>query len=168
MPPVTSGTPPFTAPETGYFVPGSVPSPEQIAPGSALPGSTTQPTRSTTGIIAFFLALVAVVVPTVAGSISAYLIGAGIDLTASEAEVENLSILSPVRDVVLWAEISFWAGTVLGLWALVQGIVALSRGRGRRRGFAIAAIVISALGLIIFVVAVFLFWQLGISSQLQV
>ncbi len=63
-----------------------------------------------------------------------------------------LALLSPVRGLVLWAEIGFWAGTVLGLWALVQGIVAIATRRGRGQG--IAAVIVAAAGPILYGVAV--------------
>ncbi|QOC29143.1 hypothetical protein IC744_01500 [Microbacterium hominis] len=77
---------------------------------------------------------------------------------SSTAALENLSddqvlaLLSPVRGLVLWAEIGFWAGTVLGLWALVQGIVAITTRRGRGQG--IAAVIVAAAGPILYGVAV--------------
>ena len=49
----------------------------------------------------------------------------------SFTEEQLLALLSPVRDLVLWAEIGFWAGTVLGIWALIQGIVAIATRRGQ-------------------------------------
>jgi hypothetical protein len=58
------------------------------------------------------------------------------------------SILTPVRDWVLMGEIAFWAGTAIGIWALVQGIVAIATRRGRGAG--IAAVVIAAVGPLIF------------------
>ncbi len=53
-----------------------------------------------------------------------------------------------MRDVVLFGEVSFWAGTVIGVTALVLGIVATALGAGR--GAAITAIVVSAIGPLVF------------------
>lgn len=72
-------------------------------------------------------------------------------------------ILSPVRDLVLLAEVCFWAGTVLGVTAFVLGIVATARDRGRAAG--IAAIVVSALGPFLFAALVFLALTAGASTS---
>lgn len=56
----------------------------------------------------------------------------------------DFSALAPVRTEVLWLELTFWAGTALGLFALVGGIIAIARRRGR--GMGIAALVLSLFG----------------------
>jgi hypothetical protein len=53
-----------------------------------------------------------------------------------------------VRDLVLWAEIGFWTGTALGVAALVMGIIAIVTRRGR--GFGIAAVIVAAVGPVIY------------------
>ncbi len=68
------------------------------------------------------------------------------------SNAQLLALLSPVRGLVLWAEIGFWAGTALGIWALAQGIVAIATKRGGGAG--IAAVVLAALGPVVFGVAV--------------
>ena len=78
------------------------------------------------------------------------------------SETQLLALLSPVRTLVLWAEIGFWAGTVLGIWALIQGIVAIATRRGRGQG--IAAVVIAALGPIAYGVAVGIGETLGVAA----
>ena len=40
------------------------------------------------------------------------------------SEDQLLALLSPVRGLVLWAEIGYWTGTVLGLTALGLRIAA--------------------------------------------
>jgi hypothetical protein len=62
------------------------------------------------------------------------------------------STLAPVRDWVLVGEVAFWAGTVLGVWAIIQGIVAVVKNSGR--GWGIVAIVIGAIGPIAFLLGV--------------
>lgn len=57
-------------------------------------------------------------------------------------------VLTPVRDLVLLAEVSFWAGTVVGIAAFVLGIVAVSRRAATGAG--VAAIVLSVLGPFVF------------------
>jgi hypothetical protein len=58
-----------------------------------------------------------------------------------------------VREWVLLGEIAFWAGTVLGIWAIVQGIVAIAKRRGLGTG--IAAVVVAVVGFFIFVTTVY-------------
>jgi hypothetical protein len=100
--------------------------------------------------VALLLALIAVVLLTIVGAVLAWQVGHGIgsstDLASLESRVaaDDLSILTPVRDLVLWVEITTWTATALGIWALVQGIVAIARRRGRGPG--IAAVVIAAIG----------------------
>ena len=76
------------------------------------------------------------------------------------------SILTPVRDWVLLGEIAFWAGTVLGTWALVQGIVAIVKDRGR--GWGIAAVVLAVIGPIAFAVGVQALLAAGFASGASV
>ncbi len=115
------------------------------------------------GIVALVAAVAAMVGASIAGGIAAFSVGLG---TGGQMSAQPLagdfdwSILSPVRDAVLAGEVSFWIGTVLGLWALVQGTIAIVRGSGR--GFGIAAVLVAALGPIAFFTAV----QIGISTGL--
>lgn len=107
--------------------------------------------RSTAGIVAFVLGVIACIVVPIIGSVAAFAIGAGADI-ASLGGFDGSSIpweiLSPVRDQVLLGEVAFWVGTVCGTWALVQGVVAIVRGTGR--GWAIAAVVLAVLGPVVF------------------
>jgi hypothetical protein len=101
----------------------------------------------------------------VIGAIAAYPIGAGAGERLASGALGprfDWSILSPVRDWVLLLEIGFWAGTVLGVWALVQGIVAIVRRAGR--GWAIAAVVCAALGPVVFGVVVQVLLVAGLAS----
>lgn len=148
-------------------VPTAVPSPESPAPQAAPPGAyqvpvggyaradgayqvppASAPKSGLFGLLALLLAIVAaVVIPIVAG-VAGFEIGtrvpAGIDTTAPDF----LSTLSPARTQVLWAEISFWTGTALGIAAIVVGIIAIVRRRGRGTG--IAALVVAVLAPVIF------------------
>ncbi|GAB2851563.1 hypothetical protein ACFQ0P_11995 [Microbacterium insulae] len=102
--------------------------------------------------MALVVALVAVVGSALAAAAAAFGIGLG---TGREIALQPMganfdwSLLTPVRDWVLLAEASFWIGTALGVWALIQGIVAIATVRGRGAG--IAAVVIAAIGPIVFV-----------------
>jgi hypothetical protein len=103
------------------------------------------------------VALVVALVATVGAALGAGAAGFGIGLGTGR-EIAMLpsgrdfdwSMLTPVRDWVLLAETAFWIGTALGIWALVQGVIAVVKDRGR--GFAIAAVVIAALGPVVFFV----------------
>jgi len=88
------------------------------------------------------------VTPIIAG-ISAFEIGRVLP-TGVTTTTGDLSILSPVRDQVLWAELSFWIGTILGIAAIVIGIIAIRKKQGRGAG--IAAIVVAVLAVVIFFV----------------
>jgi hypothetical protein len=103
------------------------------------------------GLVALILALVAVVGSSVVGAIAGTSAGLalGPDLVYAPLDYSNdLSVFSPVRGWVLLGEVAFWVGTVLGTWALIQGIIAAVKGRGRATG--IAAIVIATIGPLVF------------------
>jgi hypothetical protein len=115
--------------------------------------------------VALVLAVLATVAATVLGSIAAFSIGVGTgrQLVVDPADIDfDWSILTPVREWVLVGELSFWAGTILGVWALVQGIVAIVKNRGR--GWGIAAVVVAAIGPIAFAIAVQVFLTTGFAS----
>lgn len=166
-PPVGYAPPAGYVPPAGYAGPVSSPAasqpttayPTAAYPTAAYPGATAPAAASgypsvaparrgaATGVIALVLALVATVGAGVAGALASFRVGLG-----AGREIANLpfdagfdwSILSPVRDWVLLGEIAFWTGTVLGITALVLGIVAIATRRGRGAG--IAAVVIAAVG----------------------
>ncbi len=105
-------------------------------------------------MMAMCAGIVAALVPWICGAVAGFQIGlgAGAALALLPAEAQtDLSVLSPVRDWVLLAEVAFWAGTVLGIWALVQGIIAIARRRGRMQG--VIAVVTAALGVLLFALA---------------
>jgi len=117
------------------------------------------------GFVALGLALVATVGASLLAAIASYSIGlgAGREVVARPFEGDfDWAILTPVRDWVLLGEISFWAGTVLGVWALVQGIIAVVTARGRGAG--IAAVIIAALGPIAFAAVVQGFLTAGLAA----
>jgi len=117
------------------------------------------------GAVAMIAGLVALVIPTIAVSIATYQIGLGAGQRIAAAPMNpdfDWSILSPVRDWVLVGETSFWVGTVVGLWALIQGIVALVTNRGRGAG--IAAVVLAIVAPIAYVIAVNVFLATGFAA----
>ena len=152
----------------------------QAPPGAALgpaggyaapfaPDATATPTASGLGLTALILSLLTTVGASLAGGWAAFEIGRGI------ADVDRLSsingsllrLLSPVRDIVLWAEISFWAGTLLGITAFVLGIVATVRRNGRPMAIAaivLAAIVLAVIGPVVFGAIVSMLLPLGAAT----
>lgn len=100
------------------------------------------------GILALVLAIVAAVITPIIAGVTGFEIGrrlpGGLDTTSPNL----LTVLAPARDQVLWTEIAFWTGTVLGVAAIVLGIIAIRRRQGRGAG--IAALVLAALGPLIF------------------
>ena len=82
--------------------------------------------------------------------------------TMDENSFADLSFLSPVREWVLLGEIAFWGGTVLGIWAIVQGIVAVAKRRGLGTG--IAAIVVAVVAIFIFGTVVYAAGIAGVAT----
>ncbi|MFG6280279.1 hypothetical protein [Microbacterium sp. 5K110] len=153
---------------TSPRVPGE---PSFAAPHTAPPAGTflTAPPaakrRRPLGALALLLSILAGVVASAIGGFAAFRVarGAGAEFLARGGQSVDWRILSPVRDLVLLAEVCFWAGTVLGVTAFVLGIVATARDRGRAAG--IAAIVVSALGPFLFAALVFLALTAGASTS---
>ena len=145
-PPSYQGAPaPQAAPPGAYQVPVG----GYAAPAGAYQAPVIAEKKSALlGILALVLAIVAAVVTPIVAGIMGFEIGrrlpGGLDTTAPDF----LSILSPARDQVLWAEISFWTGTILGIAAIVIGIIAIRKKQARGAG--IAALVVAVLGPIIF------------------
>jgi len=145
--------------------------PQFVAPGAPRPqGPYTPPFAErrpdgTLGVVALIAGLIALVGASIAVSIAGYQIGlgAGRELAARALTADfDWSILAPVRDWVLLGEIAFWVGTVFGLWALAQGIVAIVTGRGRGAGIAAAALAV--VGPIAFFIALNVFLGLGLAA----
>lgn len=105
------------------------------------------------GVIALVLAALATVGASIVGAVAARQVGVGVDASSfsSPQGPSDFSFLSPVRDWVLWGEVAFWVGTVLGIWAIIQAIVAIVTRRGRAA--AIAAVVVAAIGPVVFFAA---------------
>ncbi|WP_200947527.1 hypothetical protein [Microbacterium sp. Root166] len=119
------------------------------------------------GVVALILALLAVVGAAIAAAVAGFNAGLGTGDRMAMMPLEadfDLSYLSPVRGWVLLGEIAFWIGTVLGVWAIVQGIIAAVKRRGRGAG--IAAIVVAAVGPIVFSVVLWSFLTAGIASSI--
>lgn len=178
-PQLTQPLPPYAQPApqpTRPLPPYAQPAPLHTQPSSApLPTGTATPSRSgipgapadaatrpaMLGILALSLALAAVTISIVLSGATGFAAAEGamrhaIGISPSGledlSEQQLLSLLSPVRGLVLWAEIGYWIGTALGLAALVTGIAAIATRRGRAQG--IAAVVIAAVGPFVFTVVV--------------
>jgi hypothetical protein len=122
------------------------------------------PTRKSgsLGILALVLAIVAAVVAPIVAGIAGFEIGVRIPSGIDTSDPEFLATLSPARDQVLWAEITFWIGTVLGIAAIVFGIIAIVRRKGRGQG--IAALVVAVVGPVIFWVMLVVAIAIGTAS----
>jgi hypothetical protein len=106
-------------------------------------------------VTALVASLAAVAGASLVGAIAAWRVGLGAGRALASRPIDadfDWSVLTPVREWVLAGEIAFWFGTVVGLWALVQGVVAIATARGRGAG--IAAVVIAALGPVAFALVV--------------
>nr|WP_236571237.1 hypothetical protein [Microbacterium hydrocarbonoxydans] len=143
----------YQVPVGGYATPSGA---YEVRPPAREKGS------SLLGIVALVLAVAATVVIPIIGGIVGFEIGTRLPSGLDTSEPEFLTILSPARDQVLWAEIAFWTGTVLGIAAIVLGIVAIRKRRGRGAG--IAAIVVAAVGPIIFWIGLVIALSAGTAS----
>lgn len=123
------------------------------------------PRGAALGITALILSVIATVGASLLAAIASFRIGlgAGREISSRPFDADfDWSILTPVRDWVLLGEVAFWVGTAVGLWALVQGIVAIVTARGRGAG--IAAVIIAALGPVAFGAVVQGFLTAGLAS----
>ena len=117
------------------------------------------------GLIALVASVVAAFVTPVVAAVAAFTVGhtAGFGLSSASFDAYlDWSILAPVREYVLLGEVAFWIGTAIGVWGLVQGIVATVKNAGRTLG--IVAIVFAALGPFFFALAVQISLTAGIAS----
>ena len=149
--------PDYQAPPGAYQVPvGGYAAPT----GTYDVPDTTRAPSKVLGTISLILALVATVVTPIVAAIAAYQIGRQVpEFSVNSNDLDSLAILSPVRDQVLLAEISFWAGTVLGIAAIVIAIMAIVRRRGRGQG--IAGLIIAAVGPGVFFVVLVIAMAVG-------
>lgn len=166
VPPASSTpTPAPPPPGSGYAAPSgayTVPVGGYQSPVGAYQVPPEAPTRSrATGAAALVASLIAAVIASIIAGILALRIGlaVSVDDLVDTSGTLVLAALSPVRIETLWAEIMFWLGTALGVLALVAGIIAIVRRRGR--GLGIAAVVIAALGPGLFFLAVSIMYGIG-------
>ena len=135
--------PAYQAPPGAYQVPvGGYAAP---AGAYAAPEAASVKPKGLLGTLSLILAVVAaIVIPIIAG-VSGFEIGRRLPSSGiNTSDPEFLSLLSPARDQVLWTEISFWVGTVLGIAAIVVGIIAIAK--KQRRGLGIAGLILAVIG----------------------
>ncbi|MBT2486805.1 MULTISPECIES: hypothetical protein [unclassified Microbacterium] len=155
-PPAYAAAPPHAAPPGAYQVPvGGYAAPTGAY---AVPDDASQPSRLP-GILALILAVVAAVVTPIVAAVSGFEIGRRIPQGITTTSSDVLSFLSPARDQVLWAEVAFWTGTVLGIAAIVIGIIAIRKKQGRGAG--IAALVVAVLAPMIFFLVLVIAFSAG-------
>ena len=157
-PPIYSApTPaPQAAPPGAYQVPVG----GYAAPAGAYAVPETTPRASGfLGLLALILALVAAVVTPIVVGVAGFEIGRRIPQGITTTNDDVLSVLSPARDQVLWAELSFWTGTLLGVAAIVMGIIAIRKKQGRGAG--IGALVVAVLAPAIFFVVLLIAFSTG-------
>ncbi|MCS3443627.1 hypothetical protein [Microbacterium phyllosphaerae] len=136
---------PQAAPPGAYQVPVG----GYAAPSGTYQAPPTEQKRSgLLGILALVFAIIAAVVTPIIAGAAGFEIGHRIPGGLDTTDPDFLSILSPARDQVLWAEIAFWTGTILGIAAIVIGILAIRKKQARGAG--IAALVVAVLGPIFF------------------
>lgn len=110
------------------------------------------PKKKTVGVIAFVVGLAAVVVGIIGGVLLGQAFGgseafresmrSGSSTTTDPSQFEGLlTSSSAVTGIAM-----FYLGTALGLWAVIQGVVAIATRRGRAWG--VVAIVLAVVGLI--------------------
>lgn len=161
QPPMPAPPVPQPPAHGGYAAPYVPPQDPRLSRALETPPA---PRSRALGVVALVLSLAATVGASIVLAVALAAIGAGVGpRLQSVSPGAGLEILTPVRDWVLVAEIAGWTGTALGVWALVQGIVATARNRGRGAG--IAAIVIAALGPIVAAAAAFAGAVAGIAGS---
>ena len=135
--PVSGAPGRYAAPAGAYQVPaggyGAAPAPVRRPAGPR-----------TLGLVALLLAVVTGLAALVIAGFAFWQIGHVTPDLAVGSRIDQIDALErfvPVREHVLWAEISFWLGTVGGVAAIVLGIIAIVKRRGR--GLGIAALIIA-------------------------
>lgn len=133
-------------------------------PAPAAP-ATSAPRTKSLGLIALLIAAGGIGLAVILAGIAGARIGEPFLMAAENSGPDgalDLAYFSGVRGWVLLGEVAFWLGTITGIWALVQGIIALVQGRGR--GAAIGAVIIAILGPALFFVVLVLAMALGYAA----
>lgn len=147
---------PQAAPPGAYQVPVG----GYAAPAGAYAVPETAPRASGfLGILALIFSVVAAVVTPIVVGVAGFEIGRRLPEGITTTNDDVLSVLSPARDQVLWAELSFWTGTILGIAAIVIGIIAIRKKQGRGAG--IGALIVAVLAPMIFFVVLLIAFSTG-------
>ena len=151
-----------------YAAPYVMPSAPQYGQAIGAPGAAPRQPGGL-GLTALIIAIVAAVVPPVLAAIAAFGVGEvlarnGASQGSNPEAFANLALLAGSREWVLLGEIAFWAGTVLGIWAIVQGIIAIVKRRGRGTG--IAALVVAVVAPMGFFFAAYVMVFIGLAAGL--
>ncbi|SIT71102.1 hypothetical protein [Microbacterium sp. RU33B] len=152
---------PHPPPSPGYAAPYSAPRP----PAAGIRPPETAPSGAGLGLAALVLAVLGTLGASVVGAASAWQLGLAAGRGSATAPIDadfDWSVLAPVRDWALAGEVSLWAGTALGIAAIVSGIIALITRRGRVPGT--IAVVVAALGPVVFFAAVAATLSLGLTA----
>ncbi|MDP4334133.1 hypothetical protein Q7F20_12210 [Curtobacterium sp. A7_M15] len=113
--------------------------------------------KKTVGVVAFVVAVAALVVGIIGGALFGGVFGGS---EAFRQSVENNGATPSESDIMalttsssaVTGSLLFYLGSALGLWAIVQGIVAAVTKRGR--GWGVFAIILAVVAAIAFVVAI--------------
>jgi uncharacterized membrane protein HdeD (DUF308 family) len=112
--------------------------------------------KKTVGVIAFVAAVIALVVGVIGGYVLGTALGAsgafkgvldGTGATADPQQLQNDVMNDPaIASKLAVGSVLMWVATLFGVWAIVQGIVAIATKRGRGWGvFALVLAVVAAL-----------------------
>ncbi|MGW9114388.1 hypothetical protein [Microbacterium sp. NPDC055683] len=151
-----------------YVYPPTAPYAPQVDAryGTMLAAPQAAPASKAAGRVALLLSLLSLIGGAVVLAVCLFLVGVQSErsgfLETAAAEDPDWTLLAPVRDAVMTAEITWWVATALGIWALVQGIVAIARRRGRGAG--IAAVVIAVLAPIVVGTIAFIGFAAGLAG----
>ncbi|MFL1999686.1 MULTISPECIES: hypothetical protein [unclassified Microbacterium] len=157
--------PAYQPPTPGASAPP--PAPQYSAPGSypAAPSDypTEQPKGSNKlGVIAFVVALAAVVIGSIVTYLGGQSLGTLIEYTGTSGTVDANDLPPAAQQIAASGGLLTVAGFavfgVLALWGFIQGIVAVVKKRGR--GWGIAAIIVAVVGGVI----VSIIWGVGFAA----
>ncbi|MEQ6898760.1 hypothetical protein [Microbacterium sp. KR10-403] len=114
----------------------------------------TAPSSRTLGLVALIVAAVVVLAASIGVAIAGYPLGEAAGHAFASTPVGQSVDPAWMSDLQGWVavlEVAFWLGTLGGMWALIQGLIAVATNRGR--AFGIAASVVAVAGPVVFTAA---------------
>ena len=151
-----ASAPPPAAPESYPTAAGSYPAP----PAEYQTGKPKGP--STLGVIAFVVALAAVIIGSIVVYIGGQTLGALVEYSGTSGTVDANTLPPDAQNAAasggIMTVVGFAVFGVLALWGFIQGIVAVVKKRGR--GWGIAAIILAVIGGVI----VSILWGVGFAA----